>query len=368
MDLKVDAMTARAPGGNPPLSHYEADLRMPAGFTERAVPTESESVATIVSLRHEHRQRRYLTGVLLAFIAMAEDLLGQLGVDAVELVLRDHPALTRDASGRTLNTLTIQGPNSLISLRQYYNEIEKVIRHHLLRTGYPNSAPHATQSWSQYRSEFELICKMTPGERRLLADHLWEEVLALDEMAGQSGQERGVRPFESILMRFPNTQRGEPAGALLQGLAYAYYRADSPNVTLRVYKVGSGSSRVGAAGDVDGWVGDVLGLSVEVKDMDIDDDNLSQFDQFIMNLRRWPDCTSVVLARDFSDSARKYLLDHNIMCFDRERMASNVAFWDVPKQRLAVRELLYYLAVIEQSGPLLLRFKEFCTEVGIDLA
>jgi hypothetical protein len=209
-------------------------------------------VAAVIQLRNGHPRRRFLEGVMLAYVAMVEELLAQTGEGAIENVLQKYRPLAVDATGRTLNTLTLDGPSGTISLRNYYNQAERVIRHHLLRTGFPNSAPHATQSWTQHRREFELIAAMTPGERARLVDEVWKVVLELPEMASQAGTERRVRPFERILTHFPNTQRGEPPGALLQGLAYAYFRADSPNVTLRIYKVGSGSSRVGATGDVDG--------------------------------------------------------------------------------------------------------------------
>jgi hypothetical protein len=358
----------RIPGGNPELEAYEQDLGLPAGFANRPRPaTATEKVAEVLTLRTRHHRRRFLLGVLLAYVAVAEELLELAGVSSLSSVFTDYPPRAVDSTGNALNSLTLGEPPHVISLRTYYNYAEHVIRHELLRYGYPNAAPHATQSWTQHRREFELICAMTPAERASLAGSLWQEALSLEEMSGQANAVREIRPFEAILADFPNTQKGEPAGAVLQGLAFAYYRADSPSVTLRVYKVGSGSSRVGAAGDIDGWIGDTLALSVESKDMAITEDNLSQLDQFVKQLSRWPNCTAVALARSFSKNAQDWLADHNILSFDRERMASNVAFWDVPKQQLAVREFLYYLAVIEGHAKLLTRFRKFCRETGITL-
>lgn len=355
-----------APGGNPELSTYEAALGLPEGFATRPRPASSDSAERVLELRREQQRRGYLLGVLIAYIVMAEDLLAQIKQGSLDNVLIKYPPEETDSQGRNRNTMSINGPDHLLSLRGYYNFVEHVIRHDLLRYTYPNSAPHATQSWTQHKEEFKLICAMSPDERTLLADALWDEVLRLPEMAGQDGVDREVRPFETILMEFPPA-RGDPGGALLQGLAFAYYRADSPNVTLRAYKVGSGSSRVGAAGDVDGWVGDQLSLSVEVKDMDICYDDLSQFDQFVKHLSRWPNCTAVALARSFDADSEEWLRDHNILCFDRDRMASNVEYWDVPKQRLAAREFLHYVGVVQQNHKMRDRFKSFCAEKEIDL-
>lgn len=355
-------------GGNPSLGEYEEKLGLPPGFAARPRPqSPSARVAEVLELRRKNQRRGYLLGVLLAYIGVAEDILGQDGKQSLPNVFTVYPPRVTYAKGKRLNTLTLGPEQSPVSLRTYYNWVERVILGDLLRLGYPNSAPHATQAWSQHQRELELICEMNPSERTALADALWAEALALPEQTSRIGEERGIRPFEHIVRHFPNTQSGEPGGSVLQGLAYAYYRADSPNVTLRVYKVGSGSARVGATGDVDGWIGDTLELSVEVKDMPIDEDNIHQFDQFVKHLNMWPNCTAVALALTFTEEAVKWLLERDILAFDRGRMESNVVYWDLPKQRLAVQEFLHYLAVVQRNPKLLQRFKDFCSVAGIDL-
>jgi len=276
------------------------------------------------------------------------------------------PAWEPEAAGRQVNTLTLTVEDgSSIGLRGFYNQVEETIRHWLLRVGYPNAAPHATQAWVQHREMFTSIASMTPGERTHLAQHLWNEILALEEMASGREAPREVRPFELILRDFPNTQRGEPPGSVMQGLAYAYYRADSPAVELITGKSGRGSSRVGAVGDVDGWEGAQIRLSVEVKDLPISNQNLSEFDQFLLNLARWPNCTAVVLALSFTNEAREWLRERSVLAFDRGRMAEIVAYWDVPKQMLATKALLHYFGVIQQHPALANRFKSFCENATI---
>lgn len=361
---KTYAIDVNPPDGTAKLDDYQGMLGLPEGFAGRRRPPQSDKVRTVMELRRQQPRRGSLLGVLMAYVAVAEDLLAAVGAERQDGVLAAHPPL-QESGGRRLNSLTLQVGERTVSLRSYYNLVERVIRHELHRLGYPNSAPYATGLWSQHRAEFELVAAMSPGERTLLMDHLWDEVLSLEEMTGDADALRAVRPFEKILAEFPGGQRGEPGGAVLQGLAYAYYRADSPNVTLRIYKVGAGSSRVGAAGDVDGWIGDELALSVEVKDLDIADDDLSQFDQFTKHLQRWPNCTAVALARSFTEDAAEWLAAMSILPLDRARMASNVSFWDVPKQRLAVRELLYFFAVVQANSGLLNRFKDFCRDEGL---
>lgn len=309
-----------------------------------------------------------MLGVLLAYIGVAEALLAENKLSSIKDVFTVFPPKDKLADGSQVNTLTLEGQSGVISLRAYYNFVERVIRHDLHRPDYPNSAPHATQSWGQHKREFEIICAMSAEERAQLLDQLWIHVLEIPELTADVHGVRELRPFGHILDNFASKSRGEPGGAVLQGLAYAYYRADSPSVTLRVFKVGSGSSRVGAAGDVDGWIGGTLALSVEVKDLDIGDSDVSQFDQFIKQLRRWPNCTAVVLANSFTDPAREYLSENSILVFNRSRMSNNVSYWDMPKQKMAVQEFYYYLKVVQNHANLLKRFEKFCLDEGISLS
>lgn len=354
---------------NPSLTEYVSQLGLPAEILDRSRPQDiTPPVQNVLDLKKGQPRRRYLLGVLLAYLGVAETLLGQNDLEQIDDVFDSFPAKETLADGSRVNTLTLAGAEGVISLRGFYNMVERVIRHDLHRPDYPNSAPHATQSWGQHRREFELICAMKPGERAQLLDCLWDQVLDIPELAADVHGVRELRPFGHILENFPSAFRGEPGGAVLQGLAFAYYRADSPSVTLRVFKVGSGSSRVGAAGDVDGWIGGTLALSVEVKDLDIGDQEVSQFDQFIKQLSRWPNCTAVVLANSFTSEAQEYLAENSILVFDRQRMSSNVSYWDIPKQKMAVQEFYYYLKVVQNNAKLLKRFEAFCTHAGITLS
>jgi hypothetical protein len=168
------------PGGNPPLVSYEAELGLPPGFAGRAAPARRGlRVAFVLAQREQFPGRRFLTGLLLAFVAMAEDLLFQKGVAAIADVWAEFPPAG--------STLTLVGPDRVVSLRTYYAAVERVIHEHLLRTLYPRAAMHATRSWAEHRDEFRAICAMTPEERTELAEALWQEILSLPEVPGQRG-------------------------------------------------------------------------------------------------------------------------------------------------------------------------------------
>lgn len=86
---------------------------------------------------HENRNRRFLLGVFISFVSLAEELCRQNGVDSIDRVLTKFPPRTEVNSGKA-NSLTLGNPE--LSLRTYYNAAEKVIRHDLLRSDYPNCA------------------------------------------------------------------------------------------------------------------------------------------------------------------------------------------------------------------------------------
>jgi hypothetical protein len=355
---------ARERGGNPKLGEFVGELGLPADFCSTS-PLTSPLVDQVLLLRAAHPTRTFLSGILIAFVAMAEELLAQVGVESLREALEAFPPVTRTQTGKAVNTLTVEGPTGRVELRPLYNNAETVARHWLLRSRYPNSAPHATGQWAQHSREYELICSMSRRERVAVAEAMWAELLALEEFGGGEGEPRSVRPFEALLRSFPTAPR-EPGGAVMQGFAYAYYRADSPGITLITAKVGSGSSRksTGVA-DVDGWDGSQLVLSVEVKDLAIDSSNLSEFDQFSLNLRRWPNATAVAFATSFSAEAVDFLMGQSILVFDRERMASNVSYWDLAKQRAAARALDHYFTVVQNHPALAQRFVAFCDAGGI---
>lgn len=349
---------------DPELKDFLHQLLLPSTFCER-IADKSESVKTIYSLLDDgsHKKRKFLLGLLFSFITLAEELTQQAKSETIIHVFKKYPPLTETSKGKA-NSLSLGSP--VLSLRNHYNEVEKVIRHYLQRVSYPNCAPHATQAREQYKQQFEEICSMSGGERLALGQILWDRILKIPYLKAEDGSKREVRPFEFAIQNFQNS-RNEPPGAVLQGFVYAYYRADSPSVTFRPYKVGAGSSRVGAAGDIDGWVGTILALSVEVKDLPITEENLNEFDQFQLQLSRWPNCTAIVVAQSFTEQAEKYLNDHQILCMTRTTMVKNVSYWDVPKQKLAIRELNYYFGVIQGHPKLIDRFKRFCEDNGISL-
>jgi len=329
----------------------------------------TERVASFGGMVDESfRTRRFVIGLAMAFLALAEETLTIVDRDSVEDIFAEFTYEEVNPRGAPVNTLNLQVGDDVVRLRPLYNRIEHVIRGPLRRYGYPNMPGHATQAWRQHRDMLSLVFAMSTAERRAVAELLWERVL--NEFAAfrrRSTADAVPRPFETILEHFPNTQTREPAGAILQGLGFAYYRADSPNVTIETGKVGAGSRRAGRIADVDGWSGDELVLSIEVKDEDLVDPDDDTLDGFIANLAEWPDATAIVVARSATDEVVEALAQQNVKVLTRPVMLEAALRWDLNKQLLAAREFLYYLHRVQQHAGMVERLRTFLAEHEIDL-
>jgi hypothetical protein len=357
------------PSNQPELADdYLDGLGLPADMAGRS-PDRSARLKAVLGSFHEQRTtRNFLPGLVLAMLALVEAVLAHEDVETEADGIAAYELQTQDSRGRHVNTLNvILDEGETVRLRPLYGGIQHVIVHDLRRYDYPNMPGHATQAWRQHQDILDGLFAMTPAERRAVLDEVWATVTGLHRFVPRTVAEASPRAFAVILDQFPNTQRGEPAGAVLQGLAFAYYRADSPNVTIETGKVGAGSRRVGRVGDVDGWNGPELVLSIEVKDEDISNPQDPTLDGFLANLSEWPDATAVVLTRGATDEVVEALADQSVSVLTRERMLDAVLRWDLNKQRLAAREFYYYLARVQRHSGLAQRFEAFLEEQGIDL-
>jgi hypothetical protein len=354
------------------LDEYVEELRLPLAMQGRAARSSSSVKQLVDAMNKEidDSGRRFVPGLLMAFVAMAEAASEYVGQERIKGVLGRFDRERLNQRGGRVNTLNlILGEDATIRLRPYYSAAEHVFVNSLRRYDYPNMAPHATQAWSQHEAMLTAVFALSGEERRAVAEAIMDRVLKLPEYRRRSIEDARPRPFALLLdeSRFPGTQRGEPRGAILQGLAFAYYRADSPNVTIETGKAGAGSKRTGRIGDVDGWSGPELVLSIEVKDEDLTDPADSALDGFIANLAEWPDATAIVVARRATDEILDSLSEQNVSMLTREAMVDSVVRWDLNKQQIATREFHYYLVRVQRHSGLISRFEEFLSANLIEL-
>jgi len=354
-------------GETPKLDDFVTELGLPASMAGRTGVRSDRVEALVEDFRAQLASRRFIMGLLMAFVAMAEEVALRTGKDQVDDLWESFEREEFTRTGTPVNTLNLRVNEDLVRLRPAYNAAEHAFVYLLRRYDYPNMAPHATQAWTQHQGWLESVFAMTPGERRVVVEAIWDAVLELPQHQRRSTEDASPRPFAEILVEFPHTQSREPAGAILQGLAFAYYRADSPNVTIETGKVGAASRTAGRVADVDGWNGAELVLSIEVKDDSLTDPEAPALDSFLANLGEWPDATAIVVCRRTTDEVIAALAEQNVSVFTRATMHDAVMRWDLNKQRLAAREFLYFLVRVQRHGGLIERFETFLRERGITL-
>lgn len=361
----------RARGGDQPIDNFEADLGLPGGFTSRPVSRGLKYTAAIEFLeKHRPPQQNYWPALTLALLAQAEDLFGALGVPSLVDVFANVATEQEGAGGGARNTLNFIRPDGKQSkLRPIYGRTVAVIRTQRRRFAHPYSPGSQTGAWRSYRPFIEAVFAATPAERATVARWVWERgVLPIAETvpAGASRRERRERPFAYVLQHMPTTSR--PGGAIFQAEAYAYLRADAPNVILEAHAVNVAPRRARLVGDVAGFRGDAVELAAEVKDLTVNEENLDeQLGDFLVEVAEIPDATAIVFAAGFSEEAREALASQNVIALDRKEMAAIAAVWDLPKQAEAMGALCYYLARIQNRPQLVRQVRPFCAEHDLEI-
>ena len=316
-----------------------------------------------------------LIGLVMAFVSAAEQVLVIRDEDSLEDALEHVERLsvyeTGRNKGRKVNSLILEvedeeGVQRKVGIRGPYDGFLKVIRGDLRRFDYPSSAPHATQAWSAHVEELESVFSMSSSERRATAELLWQLALELPEHRRRTQPRKSVQPFVTVLEDFHSSGgEGEPTGALLQGLAYGFIRADAPTLDISTARVRSGRRRGGGVGDIDGYDGPDIALAAEVKDFKIT--RVSHLAGFMANLGDWPDAVAFVVCQGATDDVMQAAEASNVTVVNRRQMIDASRLWTIDKQLMAVRSALGYFVHYEQNDALIQRFSVFLKERKIDL-
>jgi len=137
-----------------------------------------------------------------------------------------------------------------------------------------------------------------------------------------------------------------------------------------VDKVRTGSRRQKRIGDIDCYKDLSVELSIEVKDREITTENVSdELGRFAKDVRRG-DILGVALVREATDEAIGQIEDERVIVMTQQELLEEVRRWDWPKQDGALRDLVHYLAHVEQNQAAVERLQAFIQEhdPGHDLA
>ncbi len=321
----------------------------------------------LADVKNEFKARKFAAGLCIAMIDLFVKLrVPSLKAKTFQAVLAKYPRQEHLASGQKANTLVLQiKKGELVSLRPFYNNVEKVIRADNKRFGYPSCAPHATQAWSGY--DYWLQALSTFDEVTLLK--LREDVLqfVLKELPSHEFDPASVRAepplLAAVLQSFELTsQKDEPTGAAYQGVVFGFMRADNPHLQIEISKVRTGSKRLQRVGDVDGWDGGRLAVTAEVKQFAIREKDVDDLKAFANEASR-RGAIGAVVALGFDDGVREVLEAEGVHPLDRDDLLRIVALWDTAKQRIAVSSMLYYFEHVEKNSSLVKRLKAFIEHI-----
>lgn len=307
--------------------------------------------------------RKFSAGLLIAFI----DLFKKLDVPALKAkdfgaVLAAFPRQTETSAGKRANTLIVALPGGgTLSLRPFYNEIERFFRAEHKRFDYPSCAPHATQAWADYGQWLDALAAFTPEQLDELRARVAQFVLnTLKSQAFDPSSVKSEPPlFQALLEGFEMTaQRGEPTGAAFQGIVFGFLRADNPHLQIEIDKVRTGSKRLQRVGDIDGWEGARLAISAEVKQFELKPEDLADLKGFANETGR-RGALGVIAALGFKKTAREQLEGLGLKPLDADDILRIVELWDPLKQRTATMSLVYYARHVEKNSSLADRLDKF---------
>jgi hypothetical protein len=311
--------------------------------------------------------RKFSAGLLIAFI----DLFKKLDVPALKAkdlaaVLAAFPRQTTTAAGKHANTLIVAAAGGTLSLRPFYNEAERFFRATHKRFDYPSCAPHATQAWSDYVPWLDSLATYSHTQLDALRTRVADFVLAtLKSQAFDPSSVKTEPPlFQAVLEDFEMTsQKGEPSGAVFQGIVFGFLRADNPHLQIEIDKVRTGSKRLQRVGDIDGWEGARLAISAEVKQFELKPGDVPDLEAFAHETGR-RGALGLVVALEFKDGARDQLEAMGVKALNADDLLRIVELWDPVKQRTATTSLVYYARHVAKNSSLGDRLDAFLIEAA----
>ncbi len=307
--------------------------------------------------------RKFSAGLLIAFIDLFLELdVPKSGAKNFSEVLDRFPRQTVTSAGKHANTLIIKRPDgSTLSLRPFYNAAERFFRAEHKRFDYPSCAPHATQAWGDYIGWLDALATFSKKQlnelRKTIADYV---LAALKSQAFDPASVKSEPPLFRLLLEGFDlaAHKGEPSGATYQGLVFGFLRADNPHLQIEIDKVRTGSKRLQRVGDIDGWEGDRLAISAEVKQFVIKTDDVPDLEAFGNETGR-RGTLGLLVALGFQEGVRDLIEDIGLKSLDMDDLIRIVELWDPLKQRTAVASFVYYATHVEKNSSLADRIDAF---------
>jgi len=313
-----------------------------------------ESIKAFVATRFS--DARYVLGLALDFALVAQRL------SLHDSTAKSHrPDLSKDElfaryqqrtshAGRTSNTLTLKYERQSVGIRKIEESVVNLFME-LMRPGYPSAYVYNTGQWHKFKDSLLVpsFSLSESGRFRLVNELIQYGLDNLTKSTFLGRDTPRVRLFPLIVESYVRPHAGENSGAVFQGIAYGYMKADRPHLSLVVDKTRTGSARQSRIGDIDGYYGLDLEVSVEVKDHPLTGKNISnELGEFLAKVAaNKVQGLAFVLSADVdavAEAARQ-----STACITRSELLHILERWDWRKQDAAMHGVLHYLAHVEQN-------------------
>ena len=348
------------------------DTFLSTHFDYSANPNPRLVDPTIISLLNSAitgLSARYPIGLCLDFLAIAykcsvldEDYTPLLASDIeLDALFSKYPLQTR---GGKANTLTIECCEEKVGIRKI-EEAVLAMYHSVGRTSYPSAYVYNTGMWNKNAAitnmllqAFRLEPDFIQNTAAAIVAH-WMLELPSYQIAKSIPHEN---PFHTLITGYPRSHTDENGGMAFQAIAFGYMRASNPSLDFLASSVRTGSRRQRRIGDIDLYDGDSILVSVEVKDLELTEDNaekqLTQFYEVVSEAG----CLGIVICASVTDSVRGMYETDNLRILDLDSIINEILAWNVEKSKSALKSMQFYVSSIEQSPEGIARLNVFIQE------
>lgn len=329
---------------------------------------ERSAVDNLVSeAERQFRTSKGTLGLAIDFVVLAEELAQQdewtEGFDpdiTVADILDRYDSMAK-------SSLTLHRDDVREGIRSYHNDLIELFREDLNRTNFPSSPGHHTGEWERYDDMLEQAFRLSRDGRYVAVQKLFE--LGLDRLESNEYERRDPpfeEPFVTVLRDYERSAPNEQGGSAYQALCYGYVKAEWSHLSLRASKVRTGSSRQQRYGDIDGYHGPDLMISVEVKDRVIDASNVRAELGTMMKVAQNTTAVAIAICTEVSVDARQTLEKTGVRVLDDDDLDRRLQTWDYHKQNRALHGMLHFFANIEENPDAVQRLLRFISTVDPD--
>ncbi|HEX9951969.1 MAG TPA: hypothetical protein VGB53_09395 [Rubricoccaceae bacterium] len=260
-------------------------------------------------------------------------------------------------------TLTLKyGSNDPIGIRRF-EDLVVLTFDSLLRPTYPSAYGHNTSHWRNFRGMLNLCFRLSKvGWYKATHSLLMFGLANMEVNAAYGRPESRIRLLPTIVEEFRRAYVGENGGMTFQGLAYGVINSDRPHLSLVTDKTRGSSRRQRRVGDIDGYKGLDLEISVEVKDLIVIIENIEDELGAWIRMLKHHDAVKLAFLDDASDEAISELERRGVVVMTRAYVQNLIKTWDWPKQDFAVQGILHFFAHVEQDPVAYRKLLEFIEE------